>query len=765
MDPLSGKQSGHYIIHSDSDITDADDIVFVGANSASPLIAWTDKARKILKINVIGSKHVSSLNIPNDTGEFIETVVLHAPHTVRSVPHFLVHYQTANAHWAEVYHVDIGASSVSPSHSLPKLRGQGCFSLSTEDANVFFLRTSDMENTLTSSASHGLLLRWNRTPVPPGRDISSRSYVHAVAEVVTKAGPTYAVRAAAVTVAGTWVLNRESQTIWERWESLAGAISATWVDLKEAETLAHELEMEGHGNPLAAYIHRVRRHLKDLRYLPTWLNTLPTRVVTSFTGMDLIKDRGLFSQYDAFGFNKLIVVMTENDRLLALDTGAGGKVKWDISSSTIAKSGIRSIHSKTTGSLEIVSNLGQRATLDIDSGKIENISPEASEQTGSTELLDHAIIVTDGRTETIELPRTLDGIAQHLESRDSHAASPSIIITPIIGNSVKGLQLRQKSPQADVVWDFRPPRGEIIRSISQRPRHDPVASIGKVMGDRSVMYKYLNPNLALITTVNDAKSAASFYLLDSVSGNILYTITHEGIDTAKAIITAISQNWFVYSLFGIPVSSSSPDPTSKGYQIFVSELYESSLPNDRGPLGSTSNFSSLSPSSEPTLPYVISQSFIIPEAISSMSVTQTRQGISTRSLLCYLPLSNSLIAIPKGALDPRRPVGRDPTPAEQEEGLSKYTPVLELSPKWVLSHKLELIGIKKIITSPALLESTALVFAYGLDVFGTRVTPSQAFDILGKGFNKIQLVLTVFALACGVVFVAPMVSIQVRPCS
>ena len=65
-----------------------------------------------------------------------------------------------------------------------------------------------------------------------------------------------------------------------------------------------------------------------------------------------------------------------------------------------------------------------------------------------------------------------------------------------------------------------------------------------------------------------------------------------------------------------------------------------------------------------------------------------------------------------------------------------------------------------VITSPSLLESTSLVFAFGtVDIFGSRVSPIGAFDILGKGFSKLQLVLTVVALAVGTTLVAPFVSI------
>lgn len=142
-----------------------------------------------------------------------------------------------------------------------------------------------------------------------------------------------------------------------------------------------------------------------------------------------------------------------------------------------------------------------------------------------------------------------------------------------------------------------------------------------------------------------------------------------------------------------------------------------------------------------------------------MAVTQTRQGITTRQLLCTLPSSNSIIGIPRQILDPRRPVNRDPSSTEAEEGLFKYNPFLEFDGRWFLTHSRDVAGINNVLVKDTLLESTGLVIAFGGDVYGTRVMPSQAFDVLGKGFSKIQLVLTVVALGIGVTVLAPIVSL------
>ena len=63
----------------------------------------------------------------------------------------------------------------------------------------------------------------------------------------------------------------------------------------------------------------------------------------------------------------------------------------------------------------------------------------------------------------------------------------------------------------------------------------------------------------------------------------------------------------------------------------------------------------------------------------------------------------------------------------------------------------------EVVTSPALLESTSLVFASGLDLFFTRVAPSGSFDVLSEGFSKEQLLGTILVLAIGLAVLRPLV--------
>lgn len=712
LSPITGKKLDSYTLNSEGEVYTKANILFAGANTAAPVLAWTDKAHKMLKVNIIGTKGVASFVTPSS--EAVESIVLHAPKKVNSLPHFLVEYQTATGHSAEVFHIDLKKATVSQAYKLPLQSGKGTFSTSTSDANVYFTRITSEEVTVVASTSHGILGRWRVKGSPA---LAGAYPVHGVSEVVIKGTAASAFRSAALFSNGQWALIRNNEIAWTRPEFLSGTVAAVWAQSPEEETLALQLEEEHHQDIVSAYVHRLLRHLRDIEHLPSWLQSLPDRVLRSVVGRS---DEASLSdiQHDNFGFHKVVIGATDKGRLFALDTGSKGKIVW---------------------------------TIDL-----HEFIPEATFSRLSLKAFRGFVEVKDDNHKgSLFINSTTGGqlSAEYAHSQRLPGSSKETVITyELSDRGLVGFLSAESS--IEPIWTFTPPTGEKVVGYTARPAKDPVASIGKVLGDRRVLYKYLNPNLVLVTAVAAAGSHASVYLLDSASGQLLHTASHHGVDISRPISSTVSEHWFTYS-FTLDANSS---PSSRGYQLVVSELYESPLPDDRGPLGASTNSSTVQPKGEAAKPYVISQSFQIPEEISHMAVTQTRQGITSRELLVTLPSSNSIVGIPRGIIDPRRPVGRDPTAQEQSEGLTRYAPFIVFDPKWHLNHKYEVSGIRDVITSESGLESTSLVFAFGLDLFGTRVAPSFAFDVLGKGFNKVQMLLTVAALFVGVLFVAPLVS-------
>lgn len=707
LDPVDGRKVDEYTLNSDSELKSTDTVISVGANSASPIIAWTDGSYSTLKVNLVGTKGISSFNIDKPDDGAVDRVRIHAPYRTNSLSHFLVHYETATSHWAEVYHINVKKNKIEKAFSLPKVAGRGAFAISAVDANVYFTRITDTEVTTVSSVSHGILGRLKIEGFGIIAGANEVVYpVHAVSELSMKGDTVSAIRTAIYLSTGDWVLLRQGSPVWHRPEALASIKSAAFSSSSKFEDLVHALEEEAHRNFVSAYVHRLTRHLEELKHMPAYLTSLPQRFLRGFLGNSA--DGGMAG--DSFGFHKIIGCATENGRLIALDAGSPDKVLWN---RQVAEGNVdREWQPKLTA---------------VESGVFVLDSGDGTPQ--------HIFNATNG-----------DSLSTIPESNEVHS-DPQFQFA-LVNGVLEATRSDGKTKAA--MWNFVPTEGERILTLVPRPVNDPVASIGKVLGDRRVLYKYLDPNLALLATVNDARKSAHFYVLNTITGAIIYSNMHRDVDLESPISSIVSANWFAYS-YTADASETSP----KGHHLVVGELFESLVPNDRGPLNGSLNFSSMQTGPEP---FPLVQGYQIPEAISQLAVTQTKQGITSRQLLAVLADSQTIVGIPYGVLDPRRPVNRDPTKNEQEEGLVRYHPVIEFDPKWYISHKREVLGVEHVITTPALLESTSIVFAYGLDVFGTRLSPSFSFDILGKDFNKFQMLATVAALAVATFVVAPLVS-------
>ena len=758
MHAESARPTGEETLSTAGDITSVASLLHIAQRSAHPFIAWTDKAQRTIKLNILGTSQITTLQVPK-SDEPIEHISIHVPNSPQALGHFLISYETASGHWAEAYSIDGATKEIKQSFVLPRIDGPGTFSISTIGINVFFVRVTDKSVMLHFAASSNVLEGWDISGSFKDARNNSEGIGHITAEVVTRGMSNYALRAATTFLSDDWMLMRNGQVEWLRSESLAGVGSAAWAEAPAADDLVSQLAIESHNNVVSAYIHRLTRHAKDLKYLPSWLRRVPTSMRASLTGASVKPMTAGTAAAQSFGFQKLVVVATGKGRMMAIDTSAGGRVLWSTKVAELEPEQRWNVSDILIAADSVVAlaHKGEAVTLDLSTGAVrdhklaDTLSKVANTFPVSTASGTSALLSVSHDGSLIDVPDMAFGEEDYIVTRSSAG--------PLFGWTIS-------NEKANKVWTFSPPDGEEVVIVSKRPAHDPVASIGRALGDRNVLYKYLSPNLLLVITANAVASTARVTLLDAVSGSTLHTTQHSGIDATRPIAATLSENWFAYSLFSDPslVRESAAASQPKGYVLTVAELFESNLPNDRGALSDAANFSSVV--GKPYFPYVVSASYVLPTEISYLTTTSTRQGITPRSLLAYCPAQAAIVAIPFPILSPRKPVGRDPTTAEREEGLFRYAPQLDIPPMWTISHAREVLGIKALAVTPTLMESTSLVFAYGeLDVFGTRLAPIGAFDILGNGFGKVQLILTVMALAVGTSFLAPMVSLAPRSAS
>lgn len=123
-----------------------------------------------------------------------------------------------------------------------------------------------------------------------------------------------------------------------------------------------------------------------------------------------------------------------------------------------------------------------------------------------------------------------------------------------------------------------------------------------------------------------------------------------------------------------------------------------------------------------------------------------------------------LLEVPWAFLDPRRPLGEP-----KEEGAIPYIPELPMPSESMINYNKSLMRVDGIYTTPSSLESTCLVFVYGLgnfismsflkiifkflyafffvlDLFYTRVAPSKTFDVLKEDFDYLVIIIVTTVL-------------------
>ncbi|CDS01974.1 related to EMC1-member of a transmembrane complex required for efficient folding of proteins in the ER [Sporisorium scitamineum] len=519
---------------------------------------------------------------------------------------------------------------------------------------------------------------------------------------------------------------------------------------------------------------------------------------------------------DPFGFRKVVVVATAKGKLYALDTIAKETVVWEKSLvgygegegepepkvyiklmqtvrelSTDGKSPLLAI----VAEVELQPGLYTTRVFELNPLTGEFLNDASSGQAVFVGRCQDAFLLPQSVEDPVEKQQSLGLVDQHnnlflypdtlavaerfepLSDRYYFSvqkpATSATNSARFVGYTVeKGVSSIHKSKQ---VWSWTVPAGEQVVEVLQAPSKDAIASYGRVLGDRSTLYKYLNPHASLIVTKSPSENQAHLYLLDTVTGSVLYEMQLDEVDLAQPVRAHLVENWITatYSVRNADEGLST--------RIVTVELYEQpELSADEQAVhkkaarrrlssswsGLTGNFSSFTGDSSANsngnsdchsvLPLAFSHTFLYSGGtVHALATTTTKFGISLKNLVLATD-RESLVSIPRKLLDPRRPTEK-PTKSEAEEYLIPYAPLIPEDPKWILNHVYPAADIRHITTGPALLESTSTVYAYGLDSFVTRTSPSGQFDVLQESFNKPQLLLTLAILSVGIVVTRPMV--------
>ena len=308
---------------------------------------------------------------------------------------------------------------------------------------------------------------------------------------------------------------------------------------------------------------------------------------------------------------------------------------------------------------------------------------------------DRTLSVVPEDNETIEfvqkqLQSTQNGLYSHFVDK-----TENVLETFRITSSSEGNQ----NPFSSIQVGRTSFSGERIVKVAYPVRDEIVQSMSTVLGDDSLLLKYINPHVAVIVTMSGeqpgppgtlAKAATKVQtpkkrkpvgagdtantnasendempnmfvnVVDSVSGRVLYRASHANADEASPVAAVISENWIVYSFV---------NQKTRRAELGVLTLHEGMI-HSKGLTAFTSPEQAMSFSSfnaRESKPVVLPKTYSFPKAITALGATSTRSGISNRKIL-IASADGKITAVERKMLETRRPTG-EVKEAEKKEGL------------------------------------------------------------------------------------------------
>ncbi|XP_050532938.1 ER membrane protein complex subunit 1 isoform X2 [Daktulosphaira vitifoliae] len=528
---------------------------------------------------------------------------------------------------------------------------------------------------------------------------------------------------------------------WHREESLTNIVSVEMVDLPVSDIEAAIEKEFGNkdSSPFSMFVRRLHSQSQQIyNILTTVLGLVDSPSKTVGNKNNLVRDQ--------FGLHKIIVAVTSAGKVFGIDN-LNGEILWSVLLNDIGE-----FYVNTLGDAPIVPMYLQRnskhlsyppmCTLLLKNKKSGNtviftFNPINGESQNKVKELPYRVVqavpLSVLNTESIRCLILFDSTnIAHLYPDNNPLSSKPSPVYIYTANPINGVlqgfnvnvPISGKSLTSNEVWKIQFSKPTQVIAIGSKEAIEHVHSQGRVMSDRSVLYKYINPNMvAILTLAPDTthKSVLTLHLLDTVSGIIVYSVVHKR--ATYPIHLVHSENWLLCSYY---------NDKNRRTEIASYELY------DGNQMSNSTEFSSVGGSLIP--PIVEKQAYIFPGFLQAMKPTITEKGITSKHIL-MATTSGHLLEMPWAFLDPRRPLGEP-----KEEGAIPYIPELPTPTESMINYNKTLMRVNGIYTAPSSLESTCLVFVHGLDLFYTRVAPSKTFDVLKEDFDYLVIIIVTTVL-------------------
>jgi len=119
----------------------------------------------------------------------------------------------------------------------------------------------------------------------------------------------------------------------------------------------------------------------------------------------------------------------------------------------------------------------------------------------------------------------------------------------------------ENSLPTTLVWTKPFQLGDIVSSSPAT--FGAISSFGRVTGDKSTLYKYLNPHLHIVAAITPSAGQGRISVLDVITGRTVYEAVVPDLVIQKGIIADMVENWLVYRWLD-----------KSGWKIASVDLYE-----------------------------------------------------------------------------------------------------------------------------------------------------------------------------------------------
>lgn len=524
---------------------------------------------------------------------------------------------------------------------------------------------------------------------------------------------------------------------WHRDEVVSDVCSFTFVDIPNEALLSKKSELlaeQEFTNVWDAYTYRVSQNWGRFKGFLKENNYSPGKIIMRLMKMDSHSLN--YSSDVEFGLAKYLIVASKKGQLSAIDVRNGSKV-W------------------------------QRQTSLEDTIFMDNLSKKSQiisfDKNGSYEIYDISNVTEPvlARKDRVEIS-SINLISKLGENKYLLQSGNDIkkifclggcvdepITTVLATHDKKGVHgtIVKSDYQMQDTWEITMSESEEIVAFAKKG-DEPISNIGVTLGNRTVLYKYLYPNLASYVVANKKTGNIYVHLVDTVTGELLFSQFHdEKVDIYSPVNMVFGDSWFIYSFF-----SNEPIPEQR---LVVVELYESLHADERV----TTASEHYDPFRAVNKPFTISNAYYFPEVIKRMVVSRTKYQITLSAII--LELTNGQITyLSKALLNARRQPEVKMTDSDKKEVMAMpYISTLPLNDQFIITHSRALLmgETAELISVATNLESTSIVCDIGHDIFCTKLHPSGQFDTMSPSFEKGKLLATILGLFVLSYFLRPMV--------